>query len=345
VSLQKQYVKFHNTIKLSRESEAYRDAREKDDSIYKKIKDAFKDEGYEIIRSKILGSMGVHTGIEPLDEDHDIDRGVFITKESSPDNPVDIKKVVKKVLTDHGFKESKIKKPCVTADYKSKPIHIDYVVFREDFNRDVELAVGKEHSNEDNRKWDSSDPEGLSDWLTWKDEQKTSAQREQYYRLVRYLKRWRDHKYSSNKSDRKKVYSIGLAIMLRESMKFSIDTSGVADDNQALIDTITNILDGNYFSLQVIPLLSGIYKYDICVNLPKSPYRDVFNDHGEKIGTTLRNRLNSLLSALKEIRDEDDLNKQCEKLRSEFGDDFNLPDKIEQAKAKGPGVLGISSGA
>jgi hypothetical protein len=345
MSLQSKYKKFTETIALSTKSTEYKDAREKDDAIYEKIKIAFVDEGYEIVGTRVLGSMGVHTGIQPLDGDHDIDRGVIISQESSPCNPIDVKKVVKNVLFNHGFSEPSIKKPCVTADYKTKPIHIDYVIFRKDDLDNYELAVGKETSDENNRKWDPSDPIGLKDWLTWKDEDKTSEERNQYYRIVRTLKRWRDHRYS-NSSDRKKVYSIGLAVMLREKMCFSIDESGKANDHQALIDTLDSIMSGSYFDLDVLSIFTDETKYDLSVNLPTQPYRDIFTNHGVSVGTKLRKRLKSLLDTLNEVSVEPELAKQCDVLRDVFGDDFPTHDETEaRTKAKSAGVMSVSSGA
>ncbi|KZN60837.1 nucleotidyltransferase domain-containing protein [Pseudoalteromonas luteoviolacea] len=339
MSLQSQYDDFAKKIKLTRESDKYKEAREKDDTIYGKIKDAFKEKGYKISRTKILGSMGSYTSVVPLNGDYDIDRGIFVTKESAPTNPIEIKKVIKDVLKNHGFSEPKIKKPCVTADYKSKPIHIDYVVFREEGDV-IELAVGKENSSEDNRKWDKNDPDGLQDWLTWKDEGTTSAQRQQFYRLTGYLKRWRDHKYSSNESERKKVYSIGLAVMLKEQFDASVNNKGIPNDNEALKNTVEGILNSNYFRKSWFS-----DKYDIRVDLPKSPYRDIFDGRGENVATTLRNRLDKLKGVLEKVDEEEDLHKQCEMLRGEFGEDFPLPTKNNRVKARGAGVVGVSNGA
>lgn len=128
--LQDRYREFHETIKLSRKSDRYRIAREKDDAISTKIEAAFKAAEYEMLPSFIQGSMAVHTGIVPLDGDYDVDRGLVITRDTAPDDPVEPKKIIKQVLSLHGFKSPRIRKPCVTADYASAPIHVDYPVYR-----------------------------------------------------------------------------------------------------------------------------------------------------------------------------------------------------------------------
>ena len=43
MSIQRKFINFHNAIKLSREDDKYRDAREKDESILAALKAAFKD--------------------------------------------------------------------------------------------------------------------------------------------------------------------------------------------------------------------------------------------------------------------------------------------------------------
>jgi hypothetical protein len=345
VSLQNQYGKFATKIKLTRESAEYNEAKEKDALIKPKIEKAFEAEGYVVLRSFQQGSLASFTGIIPLDGDYDIDRGIVITKASSPDNPIAPKLVVKRVLKKHGFKDPKIKKPCVTANYESKSIHIDYVVYRENTISQLELAVGKEYSNENQRYWDAGDPEGLKDWITWKNMGKTSAEREQFYRLVRYLKRWRDNKYT-DESKRKKVFSIGLGIMIREQICFSIDSGGKPNDHKALTDTLDKILNNyRYFTPRANE------EYTLAVELPKSPWRDVFEESGKTTGTLLRNRLKNLHNKLLEVDGEDTLKKKCIILRKEFGDDF--PESNDDSdnncsnrtKTSQVGLSHVSSGA
>ena len=154
MSLQSKYRRFAKNIALTRECEAYKKAREKDDLVTPKVEKAFKDEGYEVDSNFLQGSLAVNTGVIPIDDDYDIDRAIAITRSSSPDNPVEPKKIIKKVLSEHGFKDAKIKKPCVTADYKSEPMHIDFPTYRVGgLFGGYQLAVGKENTDEGNRSW------------------------------------------------------------------------------------------------------------------------------------------------------------------------------------------------
>jgi hypothetical protein len=248
MALQKRYEEFKTKIELNRESPKYKAAREKDDSITAKVKKAFRDAGYDVLPSFIQGSMATNTGIVPLDGDYDIDRGLAITHGSAPDDPVEPKKIIKALLLLHGFNNPRIKKPCVTADYTANPMHIDYPTYRVDAADQYQLAVGKENAKDENKYWDDGDPKGLIAWLTsstnhmalWSE--LTAAQKSQFYRIVRYVKRWRDYKYQSE-SSRKKVYSIALAVMLKECFQPCEDEDGKPDDNCALKQVLGVILD------------------------------------------------------------------------------------------------------
>lgn len=342
MSTQASFNKFHDKIKLSREDASYKDAREKDDSILKAVKSALKEEGYPVIADFLQGSMSTATGIKNPDGDFDIDRAIVIAYNGSPDDPVKIKKIVLRVLENRGFQNAKIKKPCVTADYTSKNLHIDIPIYREQ-NGDYELAVGKKNSSEENKEWSKSDPNGLKQWINNSSSYLGSANKklEQYKRLVRYLKRWRDNKF--NASVAKKVFSIGLTVMAKEQFIPSLDDSDKANDLIALRDTVDRILKGGYFTYQS----DNCYK--VKVYLPKSPWRDIFDGSSTNTGTQFQNKLNSLKSKLDKAIDETDLVKRCEILQEVFGDDFEVPSSGSSSMKKvayaAPGASGTSQGA
>lgn len=356
MSLQSRYNEFKNKIALTRESEKYKVAREKDDLITSKVEKEFRDEGYEVDSNFMQGSLAVDTGIIPLDGDYDIDRAIVITKGSSPDNPVEAKKVVKRVLTNHGFKQQRIKIPCVTADYQNNDFHIDLVIYRKNLWGNYQLAVGKEHSDEYNRSWNDAEPRDLIDWIKSRDNpfallfDLTQAEKSQFYRLVRYIKRWRDFKYTSE-TERKKVYSIALTIMFKESFKPCVnDDTGLADDHTALKNTLTEILnEKNYFQYQ------GDEKYKVIVHLPVTPNNDIFNSHaklnGTSIGTSLRYRMAKLLEELKKVDDVESETEKCGILRKQFGEDFPIPDQNTNSNSSTrtisstPGIVGVNNGA
>ncbi|MBQ0760533.1 MAG: nucleotidyltransferase [Zhongshania sp.] len=343
MGIQSHFFKFHNAIKLSKTDDSYSDARKKDDSITDAVKLAFKEKGYEAIECFIQGSFSTDTAIKSLDGDFDIDRGIVIDHEYAPDNPVDPKKVVLEVLEKRGFTNAKIKKPCVTADYKSLNLHIDFPIYKK-LGSTYYLAIGKKGSDENNREWAVADPKGLKDWIKMKSHYVGSQDDKlwQFNRIVRYLKRWRDHKFSADV--RRKVYSIGLTVMIKQSFTPSFDNDGKPCDLTALKNTVKSILSSGYFQDQ------SNDQYKVVVKLPVSPYRDVFDGSGVGTGTQLKNKLETLLNKLEQVLEEDDENKQCNTLSGIFGDDFHVSEKkSESSKVRAvyptAGAAGTSHGA
>jgi hypothetical protein len=172
------------------------------------------------------------------------------------------------------------------------------------------------------------------------------SKRKQYKRLVRYMKRWRDVNF--NEQSRKKLFSIGLTIMIKEQYQPDY-FSDVKDDLAALEQVVRKMLGAGYIrqeSSQDQP------QYRISVNLPRSPYRDVFqhkvvswSEPGSdtNIGTLFRNKLTNLLSKLEEASTATDEIKQCEILNKVFGDDFKVPSS--SGSTGGESVAGTAAAA
>ncbi len=349
MSLQTQYNKFSKKIALTRESKEYKKARERDDNITPKVEKALEEEGYEVDSNFLQGSLKSHTGVTPVDDDYDIDRAIALKFLTSPGDPVKAKKIVKDVLLKHGFTDVKIKKPCVTANYKSDNAHIDFPIYRKTLFGNFQLGVGKEHSDDSLKNWEDSDPKGLVEWVTSdKNHQSflglgslSTEEKSQFYRIVRYLKRWRDNTYNVE-SERKKVYSIALTIMAKESFSPVIDDdTGKVDDHSALKQTVNKILEGHYFTEEEED------KFVVCVNLPVTPNNNIYSESGKSVGSKFRRRLKRFKDNLQKVDELGSLTDQCELLRKQFGNDFPIPDSDPESRASvdSPGIVGISNGA
>ena len=345
MGIQTHFNRFHERIKLGREDAAYRKARERDDSIKADVKTAFREAGYPVIADFIQGSLKTHTAINPLTGDYDIDRALVIDDETAPENPVQPKKEALGVLEDRGFKNAKIKKPCVTADYASDSVHIDFIVYKRR-GRQHYLAVGKKNSDEANREWSAADPLGLSDWINDDSSYSRDEAKEvlaQFRRLVRYLKRWRDVQFTVTVAA--KVYSIGLTVMVKEKLVPSFSVEGARQDIVALRWTVNSILRGRYFREE------SDDRYRVHVDLPTQPWRDIFHGSSLDTGTQLYNKLTRLLEQLDKAIEETDEREQCRILNKLFGDDFKVPDppKGSSSKARATyataGLVGTSQGA
>lgn len=344
MAIQTHFIKFYNIIKLGREDDSYSQARERDDSIMKAIKSAFKDEGYPVVDTFLQGSFSTHTAIINIDGDFDLDRAIAIDFDKAPDNPVEPKKTVLKVLDKRGFKNAKIKKPCVTADYCSENLHIDFPIYRK--NGDTyQLAIGKKNSTQSHRKWGDADPKGLRKWILKKSSYGDSSgdKQCQYTRIVRYLKRWRDENFS--KTVRGKIYSIGITVMIKECFTPVFNDAGQPNDLQATKDVVSTMLNNGYFSS------SGNDKYRVSVLLPTSPYVDIFDSSSEDTGTQFRNKLLVLKSKLEDALSESDETKQCKILNKVFGSDFKVPEEKSSNQSNNrsvfpsAGIVGTSQGA
>jgi len=343
MSLQNRFSKFHDKIKLGQEDDAYREARSKDQNILDELRTEFRSAGFPIIDTFIQGSLSTHTCIKHPIDDFDIDRAIVIDADNAPDDPVVVKKLVLKILEKRGFKNALIKKPCVTADYMNLNLHIDIVIYRQRGDQ-YELAVGKLTSSSENRVWSSAEPKKLIEHINNSNQYIGSADLkiQQFKRLVRFTKRWRDEKFGQYVG--KKVFSIGLTLMLKDSYCPSINDDGKVNDLQSLRDTVAAIVNANYFQW------AGDAKYKVSVILPVSPYRNIYENSSVDTGTQLYNKLNTLLTKLDLAISEVSLKKQCEILQGLFGDDFEVPEKESSNSARkvaysSAGVVGTSQGA
>ena len=345
MGIQTHFDGFHTKIKLGREDDVYKKARERDDSIKADVKTAFNKAGYPVVTDFIQGSLKTHTGIVPISGDYDIDRALVIDEERAPENPVTPKKKALDVLEDRGFKNAKIKKPCVTADYASDNVHIDFIVYKLSGDQHY-LAVGKKNSDEHNREWSAADPLGLIAWINDDSDYNKDDAKDvlaQFRRLVRYLKRWRDVQFSGALAA--KVYSIGLAVMVKNEFEPSFSTEGARQDLTALRATVQAILDASYFKKEEEK------KYRVRVHLPVEPRRNIFDGSGVDTGTQFHNKLNHLKEQLEKAEASNDEREQCEILNKLFGDDFKVPDppttksKATKAVYATPGLVGHSQGA
>ena len=338
--IQEHFNTFNKNIYLTNQSAGYKKAKQKDESIFQEIKVAFKEAGFPIIDSFMQGSFAVDTAINSIEGDFDIDRAIIIGSDTAPEDPLVPKKLILDILTQRNFTAPRIKKPCVTADYSSTNLHIDYIVYQKRstlLTESYELAVGKQNSGKDHTEWSSSDPKGLSYWINDADNygELKLKKRKQFKQLVRYMKRWRDVTFTEEV--RKKVFSIGLTVMVKEQYKPSNYNSEISDDLIVLKNVIDNILNGNYFKKEVFS-----DDYRVSVSLPKKPYRDIFqhkvaggdseNGSDLNIGNQLRNKLIALQTKLQNALDEIDEIKQCTILNKVFGDDFIIPLKSNSGK-------------
>lgn len=352
--IQDQIVEFDKKIRLSWESEE-QILSEKRDIILNKLRDTFgalRTQGKRVPTFTYFnqGSYQMNTGIRPVDGDYDIDVGLrFNCNTEEYPNPVDLKCLVADALEDHTVLGTELRKSCVTVKYRvdgEQAYHVDLAVYAyddiESDTRRLFLAKGMRGSGTKHRWWEESDPQGLIDWVKKRFQ---DAQREQFLRVIRALKRWKAEKF---KTDGQNAPSgIGLTVAAGLWFQPQIQTNRLSnsirsDDLQALCVFVDALVSQFH---RVGMNEDGSPEYRLLVNLPIAPGLDIFARMTDGQMTTFRERLIQLRDRLGDVTREPDPVRACELMRKDFGDDFPVPDKKNTARGGGRAIAssGVSA--
>ena len=324
--LQKQFLEFHNAIKLGTYEENDF-LRKKRDLIIDKLKSKLaerKDDGYpQYERSFNQGSYALNTGIKPVRAgDYDIDVGVLLDCYIEDyEDAVELKELIAECIQ-HTNRDVVVSRSCITVTYKKNGIadyHVDLPIYAKsnnEYDDTYYLAKGRKGLTEDKRIWQAADPEGINSIInglykgndTYEDN--GSDQRRQFRRCVRYLKRWRNHKYVG-------IHSIGLTMAAYHWLEPDVDTQ---NDGEVLLDLIKTILSNfDYFGR-------------LSINLPITPGGDLLKSVNDEDMAITKERFETLRDNLQSAVNEPDAHEASKTLRKIFGDDFPVVDKIDKAK-------------
>jgi hypothetical protein len=351
--LQKYFEDFHNKIKLSDENEILREKREVVlNKLKSRLKKIFEERG-ETAPPFVhfnKGSYAMGTGTVPINCDYDIDIGLLfdLCKDNYPD-PVVVKGWVYDALEGH-TDEVTIMQPCVRVQYhlEGEPVyHLDLAVYAhaDDTNGQIYLARGKQYSSPERRIWEEDDPKGFIKLINNRFADENDHR--QFRRVIRYLKRWKDFKFSSNGN----AAPIGIGITVAAYLWFS--------PRRVLIDFFGNKYkdnDLNALSSFVDQMLRQFRTVDhegeqaerLIVTLPVPPYNDLFKKMSNLQMSDFKRRLEELRGVLKEVEGKEadpDPVEACKKLQSQFGDDFLVPEVNETAQRKSLAIVSSSASA
>lgn len=331
MGLQQYFEEFNKKIKM--DYDELSELAEKRDIIINKLK---ADKDLPSFKEFNQGSYAMFTGVEPLDKEYDIDVGLRFNVNKADTDALELKQKVYDILKDHTDYGAKIRKPCVTVTYKKngdKAYHVDLVVYsykdKDDTNSQLYLARG---TNNDNKEWEEADPIKLKDDIMgkWED----SNQRAQYRRIIRYMKRWKNLKFSS--SGNAEPPGIGITLLAYEKFtpqKYDwLESKYIFDDLEALICFVQEVK--NMFVITQYSAERGEYLYKIEYNLPAKPYTNVFSKMSDIHMTEFKKKIDKMLTDLKEVKQESDIVEQCKKLNKIFGDDFPIPEKKDESKSQ-----------
>lgn len=324
MSVQSEFKKFNDKIRADFETK--KELSEKRDILLDKLRNNSEIPSFKELNQ---GSYAMCTGIEPeSDGEYDIDVALRFYANKSDYDPIELKNKICKILKNHTHYGAEIKKPCVTVTYKKDEetkFHVDLVIYLYDDkdNEDSQLYIAKGES-EDSQEWEEADPKGLVDYINDKVEQ--GKERDQFRRIVRYLKKWKNRKFSN--TGHVNPPSIGITLIAADNFNYYEE-----DDLSSLISVVNTII--NKFSYASTND-SGTNMYRISLSLPyhlrfKSG-NDIFEKMSDAQMTDFKDKIEKLKNNLVEVRDEVDEYEQYRKLNKIFGDDFEVPDENKSAK-------------
>jgi hypothetical protein len=320
---QSQFNQFHAAIRLDANDKE--ELRVKRETLLRAIKTNIAEDApqYDVFHQ---GSYALHTGVNPLSGDPDMDIGLAFKcsiQDEKYKDPLVLKRIVLKALERHN-RETRIRKPCVTVQYRENEqpvLHIDLAIYSVDEAGDYHLARGREFDKlgEENRFWEEADPENLTNTILNKFD---SYDRQQWRRIVRYLKRWRDEKIGH-----KNLPSIALTIEALNKFRSDFDS---VDGGPRDIVAMRQILDQT--------LLGWPSGSRLSILLPVKPYSDLMSRLTVNQMEDIRNKLTVLRDTLKQAEAENDTHEACKLLKSQFGDDFPVPEKSDTTKKASVGL-------
>lgn len=348
--VQRYLEKFHDTIKVGRFDENAV-LIEKRDRVLDRLRGglealfASSDEDQPEYATFNQGSYEMGTGTKPVSGDYDIDVGIcFKIAKADYADPVAVKEWVLNALEGH-TKKVEIRRNCVTVWYQAEgePIyHVDLAIYSDgDFNWDGKtyLAKGKQNSTAQNRLWEEADPRGLISLIKarYTDAKDTA----QFRRNIRYLKRWRDEKFTAGGNSAPVGIGLTVAAYYWFAPVKSVDVFSNAvgyDDLEALRRFVQAMLD-NFQRLY----RDGVAVDRLAVTLPVVPLTDVFVKMTDTQMADFKSRLESLRDVIQAAQRKAAPEVACKLLQGQFGGDFPVPPPEETAQKRGPAILSSSN--
>lgn len=323
MSLQTEFLGFHDRIKLDYEVKS--ELADKRDILVRILRNSGRLPSFEVLNQ---GSYSMYTGTEPLDgKEYDIDVGLRFDINSTDYDPMDLKDIIQDILKNHTEYGAEIKRPCVTVTYKKDgepAYHVDLVTYsyedKTDHDSQMYLAWGKS-SKQEEICWEKSDPKGLIDYIN---NAVVEANRDQYRRVIRYFKRWKNNKFSCE--GHAEPTSIGITLIAADYFEAFSAGDGY-DDFNAVVSLANNMKSLFQF---VGTSDKGRLLYRIKYSMPSSlafeEDTDAFSKMSDSQMTDFKDKLEKLIKDLETVEKEADEVKQCEKLQKIFGDDFHVPE-------------------
>lgn len=310
-TFQSNFLRFHEEIKLLNTDEN-KTLREKRNAVLKRMRDrglVFEDFNQ--------GSYAMGTGVVPLQGDYDIDVGVVFSVGTQPSSPLELKQRVFAAV--YGHTPNVVwRRNCIRVQYVKAgelTYHVDLPVYWKDtgwWNPGLRLAVGKMNSGPDHTEWQPADPRGLIEQVSGGG---NDEGRQQFRRVVRYLKRWKDLHFPATGN----AAPIGIGLTVAALNLFApvkprgAQTSAEYDDLQATSSLVSRMRAAFGATWH-----EGGLARRLVQRLPVAPENDVFARMTNQQMVEFEQRLGTLATLL----DEAARTGRPDPLVHAFGEDF-----------------------
>lgn len=349
-SLQSAFFLFDETIRLSNVDDdvgkaPLREAREKVVAAVRagltaKYKD--REESKPTFTDTVQGSYAIATGIEPTGQrDYDVDVALTFNIDHTDArwaDPSVIKGEVEDALNSQSIEGATVEmmRPCIRVSFPAKRLHVDLAIYAVG-GSNQHLARGFRGSSADKKQWERAEPGLLAERL--RPSHSNSEHRDQYRRVVRALKRWKDINFRERGDSAPP--GVGLTMLVRDGFRPAFKADGKPNDLAALLDVVKAAI-GRF--TPVWDDETGSCTYRLVATLPAEPYNDVFAKLSANQMSQFKAKLEALRDTLQSATDARDPADAADLLRTKcFGDDFP---EVESAAAKqGPAVVGVSHSA
>jgi hypothetical protein len=244
------------------------------------------------------GSYQVGTGVRPLKGDYDIDVGIEFPASYRDHDPVIVKGWVYEAVKPHTARVE-WRNPCITVYYQEggEPIyHVDLAVLAKDpDSKGHFLALGKQHSSADLRKWQ---PDHRKSFMEDIENKFSGEDAGQLCRVIRYLKRWRHVHFASEGS----AAPTGISLTIAAYLWFrptKVPSSQLDYDDLGATTKLVGSMLGNFRPVQGS---NGGGASRLTLPFPRIPHDDVCKRMSNQQMQELHGRLVQLRTWLEEAR-------------------------------------------
>lgn len=295
MDFQPSFLAFHEAIKL-KNTEENADLRKRRDEVLSHLRghmQARHDLTFTMFNS---GSYAMGTGVRPLrDADYDIDVGVVFTLDHAKRKAQELKQAVFGGLPS-SLGRVEWRRPCITVFRKDH--HVDLGVYVRDAGG-LWLAVGRQQDPIVSWQLDGID-RFIADVTQRFPSSATDL--EQFRRIIRYLKRWKDQQFQGNGVKA----PVGLALTVMAYRWFSPRShKGAYNDLAALTDLVERIVasfDGGQTQLE----------------FPRAPKDNLLRKLSPEQVLQMRGRFSHLLAALADAKSKGSAAALCRVFGSDF---------------------------